>query len=79
MCDTSRSLVYGGGLISKCTRNCHSLKGPSINGLSIAGVVKLLGTLTGLGKVQPPIVVRSHPDLILQLGHIGVGPTPTLR
>ena len=54
-----RSSEYGGGLFSDQTKHCHGLMGPSIKDLSTAGVIILLGTLTILGKVWPPIVVRT--------------------
>ena len=53
-----RQHEYSGGLSSNQTRHCQGQIGPSIKPLSTAGCVMLLGTLTGLGKVQPPIVVR---------------------
>ena len=53
-----RSLEYHGGLSSLQTRHCQGRTGPSINEISTVGWTKLSGTLTGLGKVQPPIVVR---------------------
>ena len=54
---TGRSRLYSGGLPSAHTRHCQGQMGPSIKPLSPAGCVLLLGTLTGLGKVRPPIVV----------------------
>ena len=53
-----RSRLYLGGLASLQTRHCQDLMGPSIKEVSTAGCMTLSGTLTGLGKVQPPIVVR---------------------
>ena len=53
-----RSREYLGGLPSLQTRHCQGQTGPSINDVRTAGWTMLLGTLTGLGKVQPPIVVR---------------------
>ena len=55
---SGRSQLYRGGLISLQTRHCQGRMGPSIKGISTAGWVRLLGTLTGLGKVWLPIVVR---------------------
>ena len=53
-----RRRKYSGGLSSDQTRHCQGQTGPSIKLLSIAGCIILSGTLTGLGKVRPPIVVR---------------------
>ena len=55
---SGRSRLYLGGLSSLQTRHCHSRMGPSINDIRTAKWTMLSGTLTGLGKVQPPIVVR---------------------
>ena len=55
---SGRSRLYLGGLSSLQTRHCHGQMGPSIKEVSTAGWTMLSGTLTGLGKVQPPIVVR---------------------
>ena len=55
---SGRSRLYLGGLASLQTRHCHGQMGPSIKEISTAGCVMLSGTLTGLGKVRPPIVVR---------------------
>ena len=55
---SGRSRVYLGGLYSLHTRHCQGRMGPSIKGIRTASWVRLLGTLTRLGKVQPPIVVR---------------------
>ena len=55
---SGNSRLYLGGLTSLQTRHCHGRMGPSIKEVSTAGWTTLLGTLTGLGKVQPPIVVR---------------------
>ena len=53
-----RSLEYNGRLSSLQTRHCQGWMGPSINEVNMAGWVMLSGTLTRLGKVWPPIVVR---------------------
>ena len=55
---SGRSRLYLGGLASLQTRHCQGRMGPSIKEVSTAGWTILSGTLTGLGKVQPPIVVR---------------------
>ena len=55
---SGRSRLYLGGLSSLQTRHCHGRIGPSIKDVNTAGWTILSGTLTGLGKVQPPIVVR---------------------
>ena len=55
---SGRSRLYRGGLSSLQTRHCHGRMGPSIKEVSTAGWTMLSGTLTGLGKVRPPIVVR---------------------
>ena len=55
---SGKSRLYLGGLSSLQTRHCHGQIGPSINEVSTAGWIILSGTLTGLGKVRPPIVVR---------------------
>ena len=52
------SRLYRGGLSSLQTRHCQGQMGPSIKEVSTAGWTTLSGTLTGLGKVRPPIVVR---------------------
>ena len=63
-----RSLKYVGGLSSLQTRHCQGRMGPSINEVSTAGWTMLSGTLTGLGKVWPPIVVRCHCyDILVRL------------
>ena len=53
-----RSRLYLGGLASLQTRHCQGRTSPSINEVRTAGWTMLSGTLTGLGKVRPPIVVR---------------------
>ena len=53
-----RSRVYLGGLSLDHTKHCQGRTGPSINDVRTAGWMMLSGTLTGLGKVQLPIVVR---------------------
>ena len=53
-----RSWLYPGGSSSLQTRHCQGWMGPCINEVSTTGWVILSGTLTGLGKVQLPIVVR---------------------
>ena len=55
---SGRSRLYPGGLASLQTRHCQGRMGPSIKEVSTAGWTMLSGTLTGLGKVRPPIVVR---------------------
>ena len=55
---SGKSRLYLGGLSSLQTRHCHGHTGPSIKDVSTAGWTILSGTLTGLGKVRPPIVVR---------------------
>ena len=55
---SGRSRLYLGGLTSLQTRHCQGRMGPSIKEVSMAGWTMLSGTLTGLGKVRPPIVVR---------------------
>ena len=55
---SGRPQLYLGGLSSLQTRHCQGRMGPSINEVSTADWTMLSGTLTGLGKVQPPIVVR---------------------
>ena len=55
---SGRSQLYLGGLASLQTRHCQGRMGPSIKEVSTAGWTMLSGTLTGLGKVRPPIVVR---------------------
>ena len=49
---------YLGGLTSLQTGHCHGQIGPSIKEVRTAGCTTLSGTLTGLGKVRLPIVVR---------------------
>ena len=56
---SGRSLLYLGGLSSLQTRHCQGLTGPSIKDVNTVEWTMLSGTLTGLGKVQPPIVVRT--------------------
>ena len=53
-----RSREYPGGLSSLQTRYCQGQTGPSIKEVRMTGWMMLSGTLTGLGKVRPPIVVR---------------------
>ena len=53
-----RSQLYLGGLSLLQTRHCHGQIGPFINEVSTARCMMLSGTLTGLGKVWLPIVVR---------------------
>ena len=55
---SGRSRLYCGGLLSLQTRHCQGQTGPSIKEVSTADWTMLSGTLIGLGKVQPPIVVR---------------------
>ena len=58
MWSNGRSHEYLGGLASLQTRHFQGQMGPSIKEVNMAGWTILSGTLTGLGKVQPPIVVR---------------------
>ena len=55
---SGKSRLYLGGLSSLQTRHCQGQMGPSIKEVSTAPWTMLSGTLTGLGKVRPPIVVR---------------------
>ena len=55
---SGRSREYLGGLSSLQTRHCQGQTGPTIKSVKMAGWTMLSGTLTGLGKVRPPIVVR---------------------
>ena len=54
-----RSWLYLGGLALLQTRHCQGRMGPSIKEVSTARCVMLLGTLTRLGKVWLPIIVRT--------------------
>ena len=55
---SGKARLYLGGLSSLQTRHCQGQTGPSINEIRTAPWTMLSGTLTGLGKVRPPIVVR---------------------
>ena len=55
---SGKARLYLGGLSSLQTRHCQGRTGPSIREVSTAGWTRLSGTLTGLGKVWPPIVVN---------------------